>query len=341
MDDFEGSGSGDRDELTLDDVDESGVDESSVAGDGADGIDSEGVDTDALLDVATRAVRTGGEYLLEGFRTGRVAGEYGSDDVKAVVDRETERRVVDVIHDAFPDHAVHGEESGRLGDGRYEWVVDPLDGTNNFASGIPLFATAIAVLRDGEPIVSSIYEPLPDTLYTAVVGKGAIRNGEPLVVRGRGAVGGDIDTVGTDTIDTDTANTGAIDTDTIDIDTADTDAVDRPLAHGTVSFVAGLSAVRDPDLRAVGDEIRETLEGQCKRVVRTWAPCVDWGLVAVGSLDGIVCFHPDVYEQHAGALLAAEAGVVSVERDRIYVGAGDEKTAETLWKAVEEAVTRN
>ncbi len=307
-------------------MDDSGDSES----DGSDGqarSEVAEVDTGLLLDVAARAVRAGGDYLLGEFRTGPVAGEYGADDVKAVVDRKAERRVVDVIREAFPDHAIHGEESGRLGGGRYEWVVDPLDGTNNFVCGLPLFATAVAVLFDGEPIVSSIYEPLPDTLYAAVAGEGATVNGEPLVVGRRGAVGDDADTVDTDI--------GADATDT------DTDATDRPLAHGTVSFVAGLSAVRDPELREIGGRILDGLEANCKRAARTWAPCIDWGLVAAGSLDGIVCFHPDVYEQHAGSLLAAEAGAVSVERDGFYVGAGDEETLDRLLAIVETAIEAN
>jgi myo-inositol-1(or 4)-monophosphatase len=246
---------------------------------------------DALADVATRAVRAGGDYLEDAFRDGHVAGEYGNDDVKTDADRAAEARVLDVVRGAFPDHAVHGEESGRNGDHRYEWVVDPLDGTNNFASGLPAFATAAAVLRDGDPVVAAIHEPLTDSTYVARRGVGATVNGTPL--------------------------------------SADSDV---PLEHGTVSFVLGLPAVRDPDLAATAERIESAVDDRVKRVVSTWAPAVDWGLLARGGLEGIVCFHPDVYEQHAGELLAAESGVVSHGNgsDGLYVGATDEETATAL-----------
>mgnify|MGYP006283728655 CR=1 FL=1 len=254
----------------------------------------ERVSQEALADVATRAVRVGGDYLADEFRNGHVDGEYGDDDVKAVADREAEARVLDVIRDAFPEHALHGEESGRVGESRYEWVVDPLDGTNNFASGLPSFATAVAVLRDGDPVVSAIYEPLPDTLYVARDGAGATVDGQRI-------------------------QTGS----------------DVALGNGTVSFVVGLPAVRDEALAAQADTIETAIEGRCKRVLNTWSPCVDWGLVARGSLEGIVCFYPDVYEQHAGELLAKEAGVVSTSREGLYVGATDADTRDELLTVVE------
>jgi myo-inositol-1(or 4)-monophosphatase len=252
---------------------------------------------DELRNVAVRAAEAGGDYLATQFRSGEVAGEYGTDDVKAVADREAESRVLDVIRDSFPDHAVHGEESGQNGDHRYEWVVDPLDGTNNFASGLPSFATAVAVLADGDPVVSAIYEPLVDDRYVAVAGEGATRNGDPLSA-----------------------------------------ATDRDLRHGTVSLVVGLPAVRDDDLRARASLIADALGEEAKRVVQTWSPCVDWGLVAGGRLEGIVCFHPDVYEQHAGSLLAAESGVASVTREHLYVGSPDPAIRDRLLDVLDESV---
>jgi myo-inositol-1(or 4)-monophosphatase len=72
--------------------------------------------------------------------------------------------------------------------------------------------------------------------------------------------------------------------------------------------------------------------------VETWAPCVDWGLVAAGRLEGIVCFHPDVYEQHAGELLAAESGVAAASRADTYVGSPEPTLRDELLRAVESAV---
>ncbi|MGM0606232.1 MAG: inositol monophosphatase family protein, partial [Halobacteriota archaeon] len=80
---------------------------------------------DELAAVAETAARTGGEYLREQFRDGDVDGEYGIDDVKTVADREAESRVLSVIEDAYPEHAIHGEEIGRRRESPHRWIVDP------------------------------------------------------------------------------------------------------------------------------------------------------------------------------------------------------------------------
>jgi myo-inositol-1(or 4)-monophosphatase len=254
---------------------------------------------DELSAAATRAVRAGGDYLRDAFRDGGVEADYGTDDVKAAADGAAEEIVLDALGDSFGDHAFDGEESGRDGDHRYRWVIDPLDGTNNFAAGLPAFATAVCALRDGVPVVSAIYEPLPDSLYVARRGEGATINGDPL------SAGSDV-----------------------------------PLDRGTVSLVLGLDAVRDAELAATGERIEAALGERCKRVVQTWAPCVDWGLLARGGIEGIVCLRPDVYEQYAGELLAAESGVRSRGRgaDGLYVGAGDDATLSELVEAVDSAL---
>jgi len=223
-----------------------------------------------LAAVAERAVRAGGDYLADAFRDGSLDADYRTDDVKAAADRAAEDRVLNVIREAYPDHAITSEESRSTGDHRYEWVVDPLDGTNNFAAGLPSFATAVCVRCDGQPEVAAVYEPLPDDLYLARHGVGAAAAGEPIAP------------------DTDVA-----------------------LSTGTVSFVIGLPALRDAQLRAVADRIESSVGAECKRVLNTWSPCIDWGLLARGGIEGLVAYYPDVYEQYTGELLAAEAGVRS------------------------------
>jgi len=150
-----------------------------------------------------------------------------------------------VIESHYPEHAFHGEESGRLGEGDYRWVVDPLDGTNNFASGYSKFATAVAALYRDEPVAAAIYEPLTEDLYRAARDGGATLNAEPL-----------------------TATTSL------------------PLAHGTVALVVGLSVATDPDRLRQVRALESALREECKRVVTTWAPCIDWGLLARGSIEG-------------------------------------------------------
>jgi len=100
--------------------------------------------------------------------------------------------------------------------------------------------------------------------------------------------------------------------------------------------------VTDPagltQIRALEAALRE----QCKRVVTTWAPCVDWGLVARGSIEGVVCVHPNSYEQYAGSLLAAESGVVAddtVAENGRYVGSPDREMMATLRSVVDDVLT--
>ncbi|WP_336022986.1 inositol monophosphatase family protein [Halobellus salinisoli] len=253
------------------------------------------VDRPLLEAVAARAVRASGDYLADAFRGDAVEAEYGIDDVKTAADRAAEERALGVIREAFPEHAVHSEEYGRDGEHRYEWVVDPLDGTNNFAADIPLFAAAACVLDDGDPLVSAVYEPLPDSLYLARRGGGATIDGDPLV-----------------------AENG------------------RSLPHGTVSFVVGLPALRDEAYREQAEGLEDALEDRCKRVINTWSPCVDWGLLARGSIEGLVAYRPDVYEQYAGALLAEESGVVHRVFDVEEGGTGlEERTSDTDAKGID------
>jgi len=135
-----------------------------------------------LADTATRAVLAGGRLLADRFRQGDDEGAYGDHDVTAAADEASEARVLDVIRTAYPDHHVYAEESGDLGaaseDADYSWIVDPLDGTNNFVAGMPSFATA-AVVSDGDgALAGAVYAPLPDDLYVAVRGGGVQHDGE-------------------------------------------------------------------------------------------------------------------------------------------------------------------
>lgn len=258
-----------------------------------------------LATVAARAARAGGDYLAEQFRTGGVDGEYRRDDVKAQADREAERRVLSVVEAAFPTHATHAEETGRSGDSDHVWVIDPLDGTNNFAAGFPAFATAVCCVRDGDPVVAAIYEPLPDSLYVAIRGEGV--------------------TVAPAAVAVDPAESGRP-------IRADSDVA---LENGTVSYLVGLPAVRDPDRREQSDAIAAALEPACKRVLESWSPCVDWGMLARGASQGVVCFHPDPYEQYAGSLLAEESGAAIDADDDVYVAAPDAACRDRLRELVD------
>lgn len=113
-------------------------------------------DGDEMEAVARAAVSAGGAELRARYRNGDTGGEYGTDDVKAAADEAAEARMLPVVRQAFPDHAVLAEEAGEFpGSDPYRWIVDPLDGTNDFAAGLPTFASSAAD-SDAEPAAATV-----------------------------------------------------------------------------------------------------------------------------------------------------------------------------------------
>jgi len=101
------------------------------------------------------------------------------------VDLASERLILRRIREAFPEHAILSEEqptSAEVLRAPYTWVVDPLDGTTNFAHGYPMFAVSIAWLCEGEPYIGVVYQPVLDELFLAERGHGAYLNGQRLHV---------------------------------------------------------------------------------------------------------------------------------------------------------------
>jgi|SRR5690625_696329 len=107
-------------------------------------------------------------------------------DIVTKVDKECEEVIRRIISDAHPDHAILGEEAGQEGDAAasHRWVVDPLDGTINYASGFPFYCVSIALEIDGRPEVGVVLDSVRNELYTAVRGQGAFLNGAPISVSG-------------------------------------------------------------------------------------------------------------------------------------------------------------
>lgn len=98
------------------------------------------------------------------------------------LDTATERALRERTAAAFPDDAFLGEEDGRSGHGDRVWVVDPIDGTKNFADGVPLWSTLVALVVEGQFVVGIIDVPTLSDRYAARLGAGATRNGEPIRV---------------------------------------------------------------------------------------------------------------------------------------------------------------
>jgi myo-inositol-1(or 4)-monophosphatase len=104
-------------------------------------------------------------------------------EIVTEADTESEEVIISTIHTEFPDHAVLGEECGLIkGASEYKWIVDPLDGTLNFAHQIPIFSISIALVVRDTIVLGIILDPVSDELYTAVRGLGAQLNDEPIQV---------------------------------------------------------------------------------------------------------------------------------------------------------------
>ncbi|MDI6851255.1 MAG: inositol monophosphatase family protein [bacterium] len=135
------------------------------------------------LQVALKAVREAGNFLRDHF--GKVldihAEEKKANDLVSFVDRETEEIIKDIIWKEFPDHQFIGEEPGSSKKvAQLAWVIDPLDGTKNFLSGIDIFAISCALLEEGEPIVGVVFNPVKSELFYALRGRGAFKNGKKI-----------------------------------------------------------------------------------------------------------------------------------------------------------------
>ncbi len=138
------------------------------------------------LAAAIRAARAAGAILRGGMRLEKGASTKAHDrDPVTIFDRRSEQVLVGMLQKEFPQYGFLSEEGVDVeGDSPCRWVVDPLDGTNNFLRGVPQFAVSIALECSGRGEVACIYDPMRDELFTARRGGGARLNGEPIRVSG-------------------------------------------------------------------------------------------------------------------------------------------------------------
>jgi len=109
----------------------------------------------------------------------------GFANLVTIADKESEALIIGRIRDRYPNHAILAEESGASGSSdaaQGKWIIDPLDGTTNFAHQYPFFCVSIGFERDGEIQCGAVYDPWRDELFTAERGHGAFMNGHPLTV---------------------------------------------------------------------------------------------------------------------------------------------------------------
>lgn len=146
------------------------------------------MDLNKTLELAVEWAVSVGEIHLAYFRGNDIDIQTKSNvyDVVTRADKESEAFLVEKIQENFPGHAILGEESGaHAGTGDYRWVIDPLDGTNNYSQGLPVFTVSIGLQYREETLIGVVYAPYLKEMYTAVKGQGAFLNGTPLQVAGK------------------------------------------------------------------------------------------------------------------------------------------------------------
>ncbi|WP_141576962.1 inositol monophosphatase [Actinomadura sp. WMMA1423] len=230
------------------------------------------VDLSEARRVAVEAAEAAGELLsarVDGPLGVRPKGDGG--DVVTELDTAAEDLIVGRLRGAYPGHRIIAEESGILDGAPGEdmvWLVDPLDGTNNVAIGMPVYAVGLALCARAEPVLGVVHDPVSGRTWSAVRGRGTLGpDGRPLALADRPRPGRD----------------------------------KNPLLAWTQGHQVGAD---DP----VAFAMRSALELRCARMLQLWAPLVAWTMLARGDIDGIVGYLPEIVDLPAGALVAAEAG---------------------------------
>lgn len=220
----------------------------------------------SMRDLAVHLAREAGEFAVAEAATVEALVKGAKGDVVTRVDYEAERRIVAGISAVYPEHAILGEESGWRGsaEAEFRWLVDPLDGTNNYVLGLGCYGVCITACRGERPVVAVVHNSPGGHSYAAIEGRGATRDGVPLAMTSPG-----------------------------------------PLHGETVSWLEGYAVEHDDPYRL---RTFDALERSCKRVLRTWSPSIDWGLVASGKVAAMIAYRNEIWDLVGGALIACEAG---------------------------------
>ncbi len=141
------------------------------------------MDLEQIKSVGIEAAHRGAQVLLS--KLGRISEitKKGAIDLVTDADMESEKAIIETIQSAFPDHAILAEESGlNQNVSACQWIIDPLDGTTNFAHSLGLFSVSIACALDKDIVCGIVFNPVTKELFTAVKGAGAELNGSPINV---------------------------------------------------------------------------------------------------------------------------------------------------------------
>ena len=137
-----------------------------------------------MLEKIIEISKEAGKLIREGFKT-KLTLEYksNSSDFVTNIDKAAERKIIDFIKKHYPSHNILAEESGsENNNSEFTWVIDPLDGTMNFAHGLPIFSVSIGVMKKDEIIAGVIYDVMNNTIFSSEQGSGAFQNGRKITV---------------------------------------------------------------------------------------------------------------------------------------------------------------
>jgi myo-inositol-1(or 4)-monophosphatase len=144
------------------------------------------ISTEKLLEVAKEAAYAAGEIQLSFFgKKKEISHKANEFDLVTNADKLSEEKIMSIIQANFPDHDILGEESGKhFGEHKseYLWVIDPLDGTTNFAHNFPHFAVSIGLVKNGKIIMGVVYDVCKNELFWAAEGTGAYLNSDPIEI---------------------------------------------------------------------------------------------------------------------------------------------------------------
>ncbi len=133
-----------------------------------------------LLEAATEAGKTIQYFFDKPFE---ITNKEGVNNLVTEVDKRSEQIIIDIIKKNFPDHFILSEEVGALTqDSAYKWIIDPIDGTVNYANGIPICCVSIGLEHEGKMILGAVFNPFMNEMFFAEKGKGSFLNDKPLRV---------------------------------------------------------------------------------------------------------------------------------------------------------------
>lgn len=224
----------------------------------------------AAKEVALKLIKQAGLIAKERFDKAeyiRSKGSFG--DVVTEVDHLAEAIILKGLNASFPHHQIHSEEAGDNGKSSdWLWLIDPLDGTNNFAIGLPVFTVSITLMYKKEPVLGVVYEPMTDRLFECSLHGGAFCNGREMKVKRS-----------------------------------------NHFHRGNIGWIQGHQVQNDP--KAV--VLRQHIDLNFKRMMRLWAPTLQWCMLAKGDMDGIVLYNSEGDDLYAGILMVIEAGGIVID----------------------------